>query len=261
MKALGSDLDGLVLSLSRLQTNAIQTEHDGKQIFDGDCLPYLIKKSTGIDTLFKSKGYDKKLRKPYILYMDQEGYLAVKVFDDKSLITPTGLFFLKADWQQQLTKILDLIEDNKWIYHATRTDLALTAIIPQQKNKIKSMEKEIDFQNLEIQRREKNKIQNYISASHSNFEVVIYDKSRQIEEVKKDSLYQKLFKEKFGQESENIFRLELRIKNKKPNLTITKLLMERRFDQIPQEVIRLSNTSERVKITKKIRNMFKNKEI
>jgi hypothetical protein len=176
MKFLGKSLDYLDLRILRFQQNYLRLEDETTLIFDGDILPYLIKESTGISfKKISSKGR-------YVLYKSENEYLDdifLNIEKDASSVQFKSKFFLKENSMAIILKVLAIVQKNEWPSHSTRTDFQYLL----NADNIKEIIKHFDFQNLLISQKIKNKQLLYLRAENSNIEVVIYNKSNQLEEM------------------------------------------------------------------------------
>ncbi len=243
MEFIGKSLDYLDLRVLRFQQNNLRLEDETTLILDGDILPYLIKESTGIS--FKkvsSKGR-------YILYKSDNEYLDdifINVEKEASSIQFKSKFFLKENSMEIILKILEIAQRNEWAYHSTRTDFQYLL----KADNIKQIIKNFDFLDLLISQKIKNKKLLYLRAENSNIDVVIYDKTNQIEEIASKE-YKEDFMKKYGN-LDNLFRIEFRIKNKRTNKNIMPSIKNK---ENFEELIKIE-ILKRVKIKKSLKRLI-----
>lgn len=243
MEFIGKSLDYLDLRILRFQQNHLRLEDETTLILDGDILPYLIKESTGIQ--FKkvsSKGR-------YILYKSENEYLDdifLNIEKEASSVQFKSKFFLKDNSMDIILKVLEIAQKNEWSSHSTRTDFQYLL----KADNIKEIIKNFDFQDLLISQKIKNKKLLYLRADNSNIEVVIYNKTNQIEEMAS-----KEYKEDFTKKYDilnDLFRIEFRIKNKRTNKSIIPAIKNK---ENFEELIKIE-ILKRVKIKKSLKSLI-----
>lgn len=243
MEFVGKSLDYLDLRVLRFQQNHLRLEDETTLLCDGDILPYLIKESTGIS--FKkvsSKGR-------YVLYKSENNYLDdifLNIEKEASSIQFKSKFFLKENSMEIILKILEIAQKNEWAYHSTRTDFQYLL----KANSIKEVIKNFDFQDLLISQKIKNKNLLYLRAENSNIEVVIYDKTNQIEEIASKE-YKEDFMKIYGN-LDKLLRIEFRVKNKRTNKNIMPAIKNK---ENFEELIKIE-ILKRVKIKKSLKRLI-----
>lgn len=236
MELVKKNLDYLDIQIIRQRENFL-IEDEGRVLTDGDSLPYVLKQKLGIS--FKRVGFYSK-----ILYENEDKSIFLYVKDTQTSLQLKGKFFLNKNWEEVLVKIFKVISENSWHFHITRIDLALTYKTSLDLNLIS---KKLDYKNLLVRTYRKKKETTYIKASNSSIEVVLYDKSLQVNDVK-DEKYKEMFKQEFS-DTDSLKRLELRLKNKRTNTKITQKIINYNKQEI--EKIIFEEIFKRIRIKSK----------
>lgn len=209
---------------------------DGTTSFGKDKLIFDIEKELNI-TLLKENSYYKDI------YKTENSSIYFIIENGRKKIQFKAMFFLDENWKDELKKYIEILKQKEW--HLTRIDYQETY---QTTKKLEKIDKyESNLQRIEYSK--KSKI-GYIKYKNTNFDFVIYDKSAQIKTIKNEE-YIKKFKLKF-ESLENLKREEIRLKNKKPLIKITKLLKDENYEEIKKELQKEKN--KRIKIRKKNEN-------
>lgn len=237
MELIKKNLDYLDIQVVRQRENFI-IEDEGRILTDGDSLPYTFYKKLGIS--FKRVGFYSK-----ILYESDDKAIFLYIKDTQTSIQFKGKFFLKKNWEQILEQTLKVISENSWQFHITRIDLALTY---KTELGIDVISKKIDYKNLLIRTYERKKNITYLKSSNSSVDIVLYDKTKEMES-NKDSKYKEIFQEEFNNDVSYLKRLEFRLKNKRTNLKITQKISNYNKEEI--EKIIFEEIFKRIKIKSK----------
>lgn len=222
---------------------------DGTLMFDGDCLPYLIKQATGIE--FK-KHYSTQV---YVLYSSTDADIWLNIESAKTSVEFKGQFFLRNDADQILKTIFEIFKSNEWAFHSTRTDFGYTIKLEDGETPT-TLRRMMDFQKLKIITIGEGNNFLYKKAFNSNVSIVIYDKSNHLKE-KASELYQELFFGKY-KETDRLIRLEFRTHNKRTNLSISKSLKTYTQDEIGSHV--WLEVGKRIKMKRKLQKFLKLKK-
>lgn len=247
MTLIGESTDYLDLIVLRMRQSSIRLPTEETLMADGDVLPYLIFERTGIEFKKKFSTYR------YILYSSTDESIFLNIEDSKTSVELKGLFFLKNDYEDILKKLTDLFRENSWAYHSSRTDYAYTIKLDNGEA-INYVRKQIDFLKLKIttSSEQNDRIFTYKKGFNANVSVVLYDKSKQIEEKATDE-YKSQFKNKYG-DTAGLIRVEFRLHHKRTNLNISKSLKS--YSQIEIKDLVWEEIKKRVRLSKKILKIF-----
>lgn len=242
MILLGKGLDYLDIRILRLRENFVKLAgDDGTLLLDGDNLPYFLKEKMKIEFVKKSS------TAKYVLYATLNESIFLNIERTASSYQGKGLLFMQEDWQGVLKQSFEVFTEHEWAYHSTRTDFSYTL----KADSINEIIKNFDFQDLKIITITKNKKIQYLKATNANVDVVIYDKSLHLDEVASED-YKESFKTKY-QETDDVYRIDFRIKNKRTNKDIIPALKKGEdLDVIISKAI-----MKRIKIRKKLKTILK----
>jgi hypothetical protein len=242
MILLGKGLDYLDIRILRLRENFVKLAgDDGTLLLDGDNLPYFLKEKMKIEFVKKSS------TAKYVLYATSNESIFLNIERSASSYQGKGLLFMQEDWQGILKQSFDVFTEHEWANHATRTDFSYTL----KADNIKEIINNFDFQDLKIITISKNKKIQYLKATNSNIDVVIYDKALHLEEIASDE-YKEAFKKKY-QETEGVYRIDFRLKNKRTNKDIIPAL--KKGEDVEKLIFKA--IMNRIKIRKKLKTILK----
>lgn len=118
-----------------------------------------------------------------------------------------GGFFNLVDWKEKYDQTTAFLKEKEVYHHFTRADLAFTT-----DENLFTLFKKTDFKRLLVKSFVRETECETISAENSRFEVVFYNKSKQLKKIRNED-YKKSFNEKF-KDFDQIYRLEIRLKGK-----------------------------------------------
>lgn len=136
-----------------------------------------------------------------------------------------GLFFLKYSAFATIAKILEYLSNHNLSFYISSTDYQLT--IRGNRDKFFALVwKGCSYSDLfELVPRIKNGQVQHFQSSYSRISVVAYDKKSHLESMS-DSPYQELFKKKYTDDFDNLFRVEFRLHYADKNEELTDVLKE-----------------------------------
>lgn len=118
-----------------------------------------------------------------------------------------GGFFNPLNWAEKYDKTTEFLKEKEVYHHFTRADLAFTT-----DENLFGFFRKTDFRKLLVKSYVRDTEFETISAENSRFEIVFYNKSKQLKKIRNED-YKKSFSEKF-KDFDQIYRLEIRLKGK-----------------------------------------------
>lgn len=244
------DIDWITIVVNK-RLDKIETielgENEKMRVIGQDYLAYKI--SEILPEKLRKEGFYREI------YINK--LLSLQNFKLRREIDFFGRFFLENNYPDIFLKIVNLLIQEGYSFHLTRMDIAATFSAPTEDIIAKFESKRMDFGNLMVTTKKRQKRGLYFKAAHSRFQFIVYSKDQDINRETREEYKEAFFRKFYFNPNEPITRIEQRFIGGKTLHQITEKLVSNPSDVFFKEAIStlLSRGRKKIKIPRSVKKL------
>lgn len=178
--------------------------------------------------------------------------------DDKVSLQFKGSFFLQADWEAQFTKAISFFRERNIKFHPSRWDVGILFQVKDEAKFYRLLVDRKKWEGLRCHYQFETEQEEGFLARHSRLEVAVYNKHRQVRDVKQNTAYHARILEiaRVKELPENLMKCDIRIRQKDQTKEITRLLQIEKIDFQAIERVVLQKCDRKTKMGRTLKKIL-----